>query len=186
MRLCRVLFRILTIITVTAICCATSTTASAGELYRLDEDTGILTVIGSGRPPLAVQHPAQTRLLAERAAIVDAYGAAARLLAEAIPQAVSGQDEYSVFFRGGTVGQSEVASDGSVKVEIEIPIGPKLVDKVREAIRRMEGVERHEVGRTGTSHEDFVARHRVQGPRIITQREWIERYRTGAWMPYNQ
>lgn len=186
MRSCGVLFRILTIIAVMATCHAVPTTTSAGELYRLNESTGMLTVIGRGRPPIAVQHPAQVRLLAERAAIVDAYGTATRLLAEAIPQAVSGQDDYSVFLRGGIVKRSEVASDGSVKVELEIPMSPGLAGRVKEVMRGRELLGGQVAEKAGISHEQFVTRHRVQGPRIITRREWIERYQAGAWMPYNR
>lgn len=181
-----VLFRVLTIITMIVVCYPTPITASAGELYWLNEDVGSFTVIGRGRPPIAVQHPAQVRLLAERAAIVDAYGVAARLLAEAIPQAVSGQDNDSVFLRGGTVKRSEVASDGSVKVELEIPMSPELAGRVKEIIRGRELLGGQVAEKAGISYEQFVIRHRVQGPRIITRREWIERYQAGAWMPYNR
>jgi hypothetical protein len=180
------LFHIVTIIAVTAVCSATSATASVGELYRFNEGAGILSVIGSGRPPAAAQHPAQTRLLAERAAIVDAYGMAVRLLSEAIPHAIPGQDGYSVFFRGGTVRRSDVASDGSVKVELEIPVSPELAGRVREVMRRRELLEGRAEERVGSSHEQFVARHSVKGPRVITHREWINRYQTGSWTPYTQ
>lgn len=186
MRLYVALSHIVTIIAVTAVCSATPAAASAGELYRFNEGAGILSVVGSGRPPAAAQHPAQARLLAERAAIVDAYGAAARLLSEAIPHAAPGQDGYSVFFRGGTIRRSDLASDGSVKVELEIPVRPELAGRVREAMRVRELPETRAIERAGISHEDFVARHRVQGPRVITLREWIDRYQTGAWGSANR
>ena len=130
--------RILTIIAVTATCCASPPAASAGGHYGLNEVAGILSVIGSGHPPATVQHPAQARLLAERAAIIDAYGKAARVLSEAIPQAVSGEDGYSVFFRGARVRRSDVAPDGSVQVELEIPVNPELARGVREVMREKE------------------------------------------------
>jgi hypothetical protein len=180
------LFHIVTIIAVTAVCSATPTTASVGELYRFNEGAGILSVIGGGRPPAAVQRPAQARLLAERAAIIDAYGAAARLLSEAIPQAVSGENSYSVFFRGGTVKQSDVASDGSVKVELEIPVSPELAGRVRDVLRERELLESRAEERVGSSYEQFVTRHRVRWPRSITHREWINRYQSGSWIPYTQ
>lgn len=180
------LFRIVTIIAVAAICYASPPAASAEGRYGLNEGAGILSVIGSGRPPVAVQRSAQARLLAERAAIIDAYGAAARLLSGAIPQAVSGEDGYSAFFRGGTVRQSDVASDGSVKVELEIPVSPELAGILREIMRRMELPESREGERVGSSHEQFVARHSVKGPRVITHREWTNRYQSGSWTPYTQ
>jgi hypothetical protein len=133
-----------------------------------------------------VQRSAQARLLAERAAIIDAYGAAARLLLEAVPQAVSGEDGYSVFFRGGTVRRSDVASDGSVKVELEIPMSPELAGRVREVMRGRELLEGRAKERVGSSHEQFVARHSVKGPRVITHREWVNRYQTGSWTQYTQ
>lgn len=186
MRLYVALVHIVTIIAVTAVCSATSAVASAGELYRFNEGAGILSVVGSGRPPAAAQHPAQARLLAERAAIVDAYGAAARLLSEAIPHTAYGQDGYSIFFRGGTIRRSVVASDGSMRVEIEIPVRPELAGRVREVMRGRDLQEGRAAERAGISHEDFVARHRVQGPRVITLREWVDRYQTGAWGPANR
>lgn len=178
--------RILMLVAVTVIFCATFAAASAGEPYWLNEGAGIFSVIGNGRPPATVQHPAQARLLAERAAVVDAYAAAARVLSEAISQAVSGQDGHSVFFRGGRVKRSDVAPDGSVKVELEIQVDPELVGRVREAIRRKGLMEGPEAERAGISHEEFVARHRVRGPRVITLREWIDRYQAGAWIPDNR
>ena len=186
MRLYVAFLHIATIIAMTAVCYATPVTASAGERYRFNESAGILSVIGSGRPPAAAQHPIQARLMAERAAIVDAYGAAARLLSEAIPQAVPGQDGYSVFFRGGTIRRSDIAPDGSVKVEIEIPVRPELAGRVREVMRERELPEGRAAERAGISHEDFIARHRVQGPRVITLREWNDRYQTWAWGPTNR
>jgi hypothetical protein len=186
MRRYRSLSRIFMFITAVLIFGASPAAAAAEGPYRLDEGAGLLTVIGSGRPPAAVQHPAQARLLAERAAITDAYGAAARLLSAAIPQAVSGQEGYSVFFRGGRVKRSDVAPDGSVRVELEIPVSPELAGRVREVMRERDVVGGQEVERAGISHEEFVARHRVRGPRVITLREWIDRYRAGAWVPYNQ
>lgn len=181
MRLYVALSHIVRIIAVTAVCSAAPAAASVGELYRFNEGAGFLSIIGSGRPPATAQSSAQARLLAERAAIVDAYGAAARLLSEAIPHAVSGQSGYSVFFRGGTIRQSDVASDGSVRVELELPIPPEMVGRVREVIRVREPSETHAKERAGMSHEDFVALHQVQGPQRITLLEWIERYQAGAW-----
>lgn len=181
-----VFFRTLTIIAVTIIWYATSATAQAGELYGLNEGTGTLSVIGTGRLPVEVRHPAQARLLAERAAIVDAYGTAARLLAKAIPQAAAEPNDYSVFFRGGIVRRSAVASDGSVTVELEIPMRPELIGNVREIMQDEERLEGRVAERVGIGHAQFVARHRVKGPRVITHREWTERYRTGTWMPYNR
>lgn len=178
--------QVVTIITVALILCMTLGPASAGEPYRLDEGAGTLTVIGSGQPPATVEDPAQARLLAERAAIIDAYGKAARLLSEAIPQVGSGVEGYSVFFRGGRVTRTDVASDGSVNVELEIPVNPELAGRVREVMRRRESVEIERVERPGISREEYVARHRVRGPRVITLREWIDRCRTGTWVPYNQ
>jgi hypothetical protein len=181
------LVRILMIIAVTAVYGATPAMALAGERYRFNDGDGILSVIGSGRPSAAAQHPAQARLMAERAAIVDAYGAAARLLSEAIPQAATGQDGYSVFFRGGTIGRSDIASDGSVKVELEIPVRPELAGSVREIMQereRLEGPAAEEGA--GMSRQDFVTRHRVQGPRAITRREWNDRYQSGMWGSVNR
>lgn len=162
----------------TVITCWSTTPVAvrAEERYQLNEGAGTLTVTGSGRPPIAVQHPAQARLLAERAAIVEAYGVAARLLSEAISPGISGGDAYSVFFRGGTVRRSHVASDGSVSVEIELPISSDLAGRVRGVMREREIPGGQAEAEAGISHQEFVARHRIRGPRAITLREWIDRY----------
>ncbi len=182
----RSLPRIIRLIAVVLILCACLPTASAGGLYWMDERAGSLTVVGTGRPPAAAQHPAQARLMAERAAIVDAYGFAARLLSEVMPQMRLEQGGYSGFLRGGRVVQSDVMPDGSVKVHLEIPLSSELAARVKGAGPTLNKSPRQESERPGISHEEFVARHRVRGPRVITLREWLERYRTGAWVPYTQ
>lgn len=182
----RTLALILAIIAVVAIAYVTCPAASVGEVYWLNEGAGMLSVIGSGRPPAAAQRLAQARLLAERAAIIDAYRAVARLLSEAIPQAVSGQDGYSVFFRGGTVRWSDVAPDGSVRVELEIPVSPELAGRVRKVMRGRELLEGRAVERVESSHEQFWASHGVSHPQVITLREWINRYQTRTWVSDNR
>ena len=160
--------------------------ASAEGPYWVDERAGSLIVIGTGRPPATAPHPAQARLMAERAAVVDAYGTAARVLSEAIPQGVSGGEGYSLFLRGGRIVQSDILPDGSVNVHLEIPLSAGLVPRVKRAAPTLDKTLSQEGKRPGISHEEFVARHTVRGPRIITQPEWIERYRTGTWVPYTQ
>jgi len=186
MRPYRNLPRILRLIPIVLIVCAYLPTTSAGGSYWVDERANSLTVVGTGRPPATAQHAAQARLMAERAAVIDAYGTAARVLSGAIPQAVSGGEEHSVFFRGGRVVQSDVMPDGSVKVFLEIPLNPELAARVKGAAPTLDESRRQEDERPGISHEEFVARHRVRGPRVIALREWVERYRTGAWAPYTQ
>jgi len=186
MRPYRNLPRIIQLIPIVLVICAYLPTASAGGSSWVDERSGSLTVVGIGRPPVTAQHPAQARLMAERAAIVDAYAIAARVLSGAIPQAVSGGEEHSVFFRGGRVVQSDVMPDGSVKVFLEIPLNPELAARVKGAAPTLDESRRQEGARPGISHEEFVARHRIRGPRVITLREWLERHRTGTWVPYTQ
>ena len=186
MRPYRNLPRIIRLIPVVLILCANLPTASAGGSYWVDERAGSLTVVGTGRPPATAQHPAQARLMAERAAVVDAYGTAARVLSGAIPQAVSGGEGLSLFFRGGKVVQSDVMPDGSVKVHLEIPLSPELAARVKWAGLTLDESRIQEGEKPGLSHEEFVARHRVRAPRVITLREWVERYRTGVWVPYTQ
>jgi hypothetical protein len=179
------LSRILGCVTLGLVLSVTFSTGWSESLYLLDEAAGTLTVTGHGRAPKAAQHPAQARLMAERAAIVDAYGTASRLLSEAIPETVSGPEAHSVFFRGGRVVQSDLAPDGSVSVQLEIPLSPELVAQVKRAVRK--GDARDLGGEEEwISHDEYVARHRVRGPRVITSREWIERYRSGAWVPYHR
>ena len=186
MRPYRSLPRIIRLIPVVLIFCAYLPIASAGGPYWVDERAGSLTVVGTGRPPATALQPAQARLMAERAAVVDAYGTAARVLSGAIPQAVSGGQGHSLFFRGGKVVQSDVLPDGSVNVHLEIPLSAELVPRVKGAAPTLDETLSQEAEKPGISHEEFVARHRVRAPRVITLREWIERYRTGAWVPYTQ
>ena len=180
------LSRTLGIVIVVLVSSATLASASAGDPYRVDETAGVLTVIGVGRPPAQVQHQAQGRLLAERAAIANAYGTAASVLSEAVPQAVSGQEGHSVFLRGGRIARSEFMPDGSVRVELEIPISPEIAPIVQEVMRGRRAVESQEAERAGIRHQEFVARHSVRGPKAIPLREWIDRYRIGAWTPRDQ
>ena len=186
MRPYRSLPRILRLIPVVLIVCAYLPTASAGGSFSVDERANSLTVVGTGRPPPTAQHAAQARLMAERAAIVDAYGIAARLLSDVMPQMRLEQGGYSGFLRGGRVVQSDVMPDGSVKVHLEIPLSQELAAEVKGAAPMLDESRRQEDEKPGISHEEFVARHRVRGPRVITLREWVERYRTGAWVPYTQ
>jgi hypothetical protein len=178
------LSRTLSLIPVVLIFCASLPSASAGRSYWIDERVGSLTVVGIGRPPATAQHPSQARLLAERAAVVDAYGTAARVLSGAIPQADAGLEGYSVFFRGARVVQSDAMPDGSVNVRLEIPLSPELAARVKGATPLPAEPSSREGEEPGISHEEFVARHRVRGPLAITAREWVERYRAGAWPPY--
>lgn len=180
------LYQAFMIISVILVFCATFAPASTGAPYQLDEVAGSLTVTGEGHPPVGMQSPAQARLMAERAAIVDAYGTAAHLLSEALPKAPSGRAEYSVFLRGGRISRSDVAPDGSVKVELEIPLGLELVAGVKEVLLRRDAVASPEGEAMGISHEESVARRRVHGPRVITRREWIDRYQAGTWVPYKR
>ena len=162
---------------------ASSVAGSPGPAYRVDEAAGVLAVMGEGRPPARVEHPAQARLMAERAAVVAAYAAAARLLSQAIEQAGPGQETYSLFLRGGMITRSEIAPDGSVKVEVAIPLGPELAGRVAEVIRRPSGSSRES---EGLSHADFVAQHGIPGPRPVTLSQWLDRYRRGARVPDRQ
>ncbi len=173
---------ILKLITVALISMAMLATASAGSPYRVDEAAGVLAVIGEGRPPLKVQHQAQARLMAERAAVLNAYGMAARLLSEIIPETPPEQEGYSGFLHGGRIARSELMSDGSVKVELEIPLSRELVGRVKEVIRQHDAAASDKGESVGPTRADFIARHRVPGPRPITLREWIHRYRSGAWV----
>ena len=180
------LYQAFMIISVILVFCATFAPASTGAPYQLDEVAGSLTVTGEGHAPAGVQSPAQARLMAERAAIVDAYGTAARLLSEALPKAASSQAEYSVFLRGGRISRSDVEADGSVKVVLEVPLSPELAGEVREVLRRHDAVASQEGEAMGIRHEESVARRRVHGPRVITRREWIDRYQAGTWVPYKR
>lgn len=100
---------------------------------RLDWTSGTLTVTGSGAPP-AIDNPAQKRLMAERAAMVDAY----RKLAEAVngvqvfsetvvKNYVTESDtirlSVNATIRGARpVSKPRYLSDGTVEIDLAMPI----------------------------------------------------------------
>lgn len=186
MKSCTTLHGFFTRVGIAVILSAALASESAGSLYRLDDAAGVLTVIGQGRPPLGVQHEAQARLMAERAAILDAYGTAVRVLSERMPRVLLEQQGYSAFLRGGRIARSERVPDGSVKVELEIPLSRELAGRFREVVQQAEAVAVPEAKTVGIRHADFVARHRVLGPRPITIREWVDRYRSGSWAAWDR
>jgi len=175
------LLRVLKIFVVALVSSAALSFAATEPVYRLDEAAGVLTVISVGRPPAEVRNQAQARLMAERAAIVEAYGAAARVLSGLMSPMRLEQQGYSGFLRGGRIARSEHMPDGSVKVELEITLNPELMDRFKEVMQQRETVESSIPETAGLGHSDFVARHRIAGPRPITTREWLERYQSGAW-----
>ena len=175
------LFRVLKVFVVALVSSATLAIAATEPVYRLDEAAGVLTVIGQGQPPSGVQNPAQSRLMAERAAIVEAYGAAVRVLSDSMSPMRLEQQGYSGFLRGGRIARSEQMPDGSVKVELEIPLSREFAARFREVMQQRETVASEIPETAGLGHADFVARHRIAGPRPITTSEWLERYQSGAW-----
>ena len=170
----------------TLIAGASLVSGSPGAAYRLDETAGVLAVIGEGRAPARAQHPAQARLMAERAAVVDAYGTAARLLSEALDQTGAAQEAPSLSPRGGRITSSETAPDGSVKVEVEFPLSPELAARVRDVIRRPSQASGQGEPAPGLSHAEFMARHGIPGPRPITLTQWLDRYRRESRIPEKQ
>ena len=175
------LLRVWALLGVMCIYCPTTASASNGHPYRLDAAAGSLTVTGGGRPPAEIEYPAQARLMAERAAVLDAYGRAARLLSEALQPQAAPLEGSAVFLRGGKVTRTTIAPDGSVSVDLEIFLSPELTERVGEALRSRPRVTESERAPAGISHAEFVARRRVPAPRVITLGEWLDRYRSGAW-----
>ncbi len=87
-------------------------------------DHGTFVVSGIGYPPIKAENAAQARLLARRAAVVDAYRNA---LAGA---GASNNDEQafyaglSGFVRGLTIEREEYMEDGSVRILARVPGEP--------------------------------------------------------------
>jgi hypothetical protein len=102
----------------------------AGTRYRVDERARRVTVTGIGWPPWAISDPVQARLMAERAVIVDAYGVAGRLLGPALSGMAQQTGASTTFLRGGRVTRIDAARDGSVEVELEVPIDTHLAERL--------------------------------------------------------
>ncbi|MCL5023426.1 MAG: hypothetical protein M1497_08700, partial [Nitrospirae bacterium] len=88
---------------------------------------GALEVTGIGYPPIKAQNAAQARLMARRAAILDAYRNA---LAGAEAQGYDERTFYtglSGFVKGMTVENEEYLGDGGIKIRARVRTGGVLV-----------------------------------------------------------
>ncbi|MEW6230123.1 MAG: hypothetical protein AB1700_18905 [Bacillota bacterium] len=94
---------------------------------KIDWERGVMVATGRGLPPADAGNTAQRKLLARRAAIVDAERNLARLAAQARSgQATVGQEQQGGVVLGAVQGVQVVSEryndDGSVEVTMEAPI----------------------------------------------------------------
>ncbi len=96
-----------------------SLSAEPGEGRRADEDS--IVVSGVGYPPIKAENPAQARLMARRAAVLDAYRNAL-----ASPEASGGDEKIfysglSGFVKGLVIEREEYLEDGGIRIFGSVP-----------------------------------------------------------------
>jgi len=111
--------------------------APAALLSGQREKGDAFVVSGIGYPPIKAQSPAQARLMARRAAIIDAYRNALALAGS------TEHDEYNLytglsgFVKGMTVIEEEYLGDGGIRIVARVSSGD-IVVKSKGAIGRIE------------------------------------------------
>ena len=122
-------------------------------------ETDQITVHGIGYPPIRAQNRVQARLLARRAAILDAYRNA--LKAAGATEDEEQKDFYSSlsgFIRGSETVREEYLSDGGVEVTLKVP-SKEMIRAPRKDIKE---------GKSGTEKK------RERKPVNVTVEEWYK------------
>ncbi len=90
---------------------------------RNNSGDGTVVVSGIGYPPIKAQSAAQARLMAKRAAILDAYR-------NALSGAASGTGDEQTFYtglsgfvKGMVIKKEEYLEDGGVRIQVAVPAG---------------------------------------------------------------
>jgi hypothetical protein len=86
-----------------------------------EDSRDTLVITGKGYPPIRAENPAQARLMAKRAAVVDAYRNA---VAAKSGKTYKGDIEYSQlegFVKGMTVMSEEYLKDGGMRITAKVP-----------------------------------------------------------------
>ena len=84
-------------------------------------EENILTAMGKGLPPATAVSPAQARLMADRAALLDALRKAALLSGRAAPRQYQGAIRIGARIREFHITGLTHHPDGSVDVEVSVP-----------------------------------------------------------------
>lgn len=114
------------------------------QVDGVDWQKGMITVIGRGLPPKDIKNPAQARLLAMRAATVEAQRNLLEIILKMKTPPDKGMKEYldekhieitriEGFVKGAMVIKEEYKDDGSAEVTLEAPLagGSGLVAELR-------------------------------------------------------
>lgn len=140
----------------------------AAPLHEIDQNESMLYVEGAGYPPIKSEDPGQARLMARRAAVLDAYRNILLLLGD---RKEVGSDEVELavtfgYIRGAQVVDEILLSDGGVKVRIAYPLS-------EEELKRFGGGRRATA--TGSSLSvDAKEPVVLSGPVAVDLETWIE------------
>ena len=105
--------------TVSAFVCCLASVSPAQPASSLHDD--MLIAMGKGLPPATAVSPAQARLMAERAALLDALRKAAVLSGRAAPRHYNGAVSVGARIREFRIVGLTHHPDGSVEVEVSVP-----------------------------------------------------------------
>jgi hypothetical protein len=122
----------------------------------------MISVQGTGYPPIRAESPAQAHLMAKRAAVVNAY----RNAVAAGTSAGNGSDvtwqELSGFVSGLTVVEEEYLKDGGIRITARVPR-----KNIAASSKSRTDLRRTEVPREGFSEK-------VRGPERVSLDEWYK------------
>ncbi len=123
-------------------------------------DDDMVTVQGTGYPPIRAESAAQARLLAKRAAVVDAYRNALSGRSPSRPGPDVTYKELSGFVSGMTVVGEEFLDDGGIRIIAKVPKKNVVTSSLAE--RQVRSVER----------SSEVPRDGLRGPVRVSLDEW--------------
>ena len=141
------------------ICMAIFLLGFAGIPHEVDQDDSILYVEGRGYPPIKSENLGQARLMARRAAVLDAYRNVLVLLGNEKDQR-SDDVELAVaygYVRGAQVIDEFFLSDGGVKVRLAYPLSEE---------------EMARLGKKGSTQRMAVV---LSEPKVVDLETWVRK-----------
>ncbi len=141
------------------------------NVVRDDLPSGKIIVTGKGYPPNRNLSSAQKRLLAQRAATIDAYRVLASTVNGVSSYIVGGNKvvQSSGFVRGAEISDIRYFSNGKVEVNVVMPVsflGNKISEKVD-----------WDTFLSGISRKGYRICYSETPGKQITEEEWMEMYR---------
>lgn len=102
---------------------ACATACQSGLAFSQDRpgDSLQIVAIGIGRPPARASSPAQARIMAERAAFLQALREAAKQSGRSAPPDYTGPIQVGATVKGFRITRITSHPDGSVEVEVTVP-----------------------------------------------------------------